>query len=325
VRLLDGARGAALEGAFMESRGRSRSPLRGRPAIAVAPPPGQAGARVTVATRLAALAAALCLTTPWPGAAEERGRCEGAREGSILTVELSSDQGALLLFGARHRTDPADPFLAELERQVEAFAPTVILFEGDRPPVGATRQEAVVGGGEMGLLCWLAARRRIPCQGADLPEAEEARQLLAHHPPDEVLLFMTVRLLAYFNPRPAAQRPAGDLVAWALPRLAPLVGLREAEAGEALRRAWERELHRPFAPEAVTTAWHDPRYDDLPTQRMFRESNGLREPYMLERLLSASRGGARVFAALGEGHVCDLRPGLRQRWRERPGAGEGAR
>jgi hypothetical protein len=274
------------------------------------------------ALRLAALVVALALAAPSAGVAEERGRCEGAREGSILTVELASAEGALLVFGARHRTDPADPFLAELERRLEAFAPTVILVEGSLQAAEASREAAVVRGGEMGLLCWLAARRRIPCQGADLPEAEEARLLLQHHPPDEVLLFMAVRVLAYFNPRPAAQRPAGDLVAWTLQRYAPLVGLREAVAGEELRRAWTRGLGRPFAPEAVTTAWHDPRFEDLLTQRMSRESNGLREPYMLERLLSASRGGARAFVALGEGHVCDLRPSLRERWRARAGAAE---
>jgi hypothetical protein len=116
-----------------------------------------------------------------------------------------------------------------------------------------------------------------------------------------------VRVLAYFNPRPASQRPPGDLVAWAIRRYAPLVGLPATTPGDVVVRACHRALHREWKPSEVTTDWHDPTKGDLLTQRMSRESNELREPYMLEQMLDAARDGARVFVTLGEGHVCNLR------------------
>ena len=66
----------------------------------------------------------------------------------------------------------------------------------------------------------------------------------------------------------------------------------------------------------MATAWHDPRRSDLLTQRMSRESDALREPFMLEQLLGTARQGARVFAEVGEGHVCHVRAGLERRWSE---------
>jgi hypothetical protein len=251
----------------------------------------------------------------------ERGRCDGEGEGPYRVVELRSPDASLVLFGARHRTDPGDPILAEMERRLAALSPTVILVEGATGPVDVDRQTSIMHGGEMGLLCWLASQRGIPCRSADLTEPEEARRLLRRHSPEEVLLFLTVRVLAYFNPRPASQRPPGDLVTWAIHRYAPLVGLPPTITADDLARICERALHRRWRPSDVTTDWHDPRKDDLLTQRMSRESNELREPYMLEQMLDSAGKGARVFVALGEGHVCNVGVELRALWEEkRPGA-----
>jgi hypothetical protein len=212
--------------------------------------------------------------------------------------------------------------MAELERRVIAFSPTLVLVEGPVEPVEQDRETAIAHGGEEGLLCHLAARRGIPCQSLDLPEAEEARRLLQRHAPDEVLLFLSVRVLAYFNPRPASQRPPGELVAWTLRRCGPLAGLPDATE-EDLARAFERRLHRRWEPGAVTTACHDPARRALLTQRMSRESNALREPYMLDQLLAGARRGARVFASLGEGHLCDFQAELSRRWKDgSPDAGD---
>lgn len=147
----------------------------------------------------------------------------------------------------------------------------------------------------------------------DLTEVEEARRLMRAHAPDEVLLFFVVRMLAYFNPRPPSQRPPGDMVAWGIRRYGPLVGRADATPAD-VARTCQAALHRPWKPGSVTTDWHDPRKSELLTQRMSRESNSLREPYMIEQLLAAATSGARVFATVGEGHVCNIRAELRARW-----------
>ncbi len=243
--------------------------------------------------------------------------CNGRGEGALRVVELERDGAALVLFGARHRTEPSDPVLLELERRVAAFSPTLILVEGDGAGASPDKATAITHGGEAGLLCWLAVRRGIPCQSMDLPEAEEVRRLALRHSREEVLLFMTVRVLAYFNPRPPDQQPPGDLVAWAIQRYAPLAGLPATTTSADLGRVCERALKRRWDPAAVTTDWHDPTRDELLTQRMSKESNQLREPYMLERLRLAATPGSRVFAAAGEGHACNIQAALGGR--RRPG------
>ena len=241
--------------------------------------------------------------------------CDGRGDGAYRIVELRNESATLVLFGARHRTAPDDPILSEIERRVAALVPTVILVEGPAAAAEPDRATAIARGGEMGLLCWLANRRGVPCESSDLTEAEEVRRLLRRHPADEVLLFLSVRVLAYFNPRPPSQRPPGDLVEWTMRRYAPLVGLPVETAGQRVARACERSLGRPWEPSRVTTDWHDPTKDELLTQRLSRESNDLREPYMIDRLLEAARPGARAFAALGEGHVCNVGAALRARWK----------
>ncbi len=266
--------------------------------------------------------ASLCLAGPGgaaPSKPDDSEVCAGSGEGAYRVVELQSERAALVLFGSRHRTDPTDPIIRELEGRVAAFSPTLILVEGPTETVEKDRDTAVAHGGEAGLLCYVAEQRGIPCRSADLTEAEEARRLLQRHSADEVLLFMVVRPLAYFNPRPASQRPPGDLVAWALRRYGPLVGLPDATEVD-LARTCKRVLHRPWDPPSVTTEWHNPEKGDLLTQRMSRESNALREPYQLEQMLGAAQDGARVLVSMGEGHVCNLRAELKRRWNQQEAA-----
>lgn len=266
--------------------------------------------------------AVLCLAGPGVAAPlkpADGEACAGSGEGTYRVVELRSQRAALVLFGSRHRTDPTDPIIRELEGRVAAFSPTLILVEGPTETVEADRDIAIAHGGEAGLLCFLAEQRGVPCRSVDLTEEEEARRLLQRHNADEVLLFMVVRPLAYFNPRPASQRPPGDLVAWALRRYGPLVGLPDATEAD-LARTCKRVLHRPWDPPSVTTEWHNPKKRDLLTQRMSQESNALREPYQLEQILGAAQEGARVLVSMGEGHVCNLRTELKRRWAQQEAA-----
>jgi hypothetical protein len=79
-----------------------------------------------------------------------------------------------------------------------------------------------------------------------------------------------------------------------------------------LAAIWERTLHRPCDPGDVTPEWHDPFKDETVIQRISREDNALREPFMIEQLVQAAKPGARVFAIFGEGHVCNLREPLKE-------------
>ena len=76
-------------------------------------------------------------------------------------------------------------------------------------------------------------------------------------------------------------------------------------------RASARLLGRPLAPRAVTARETDPTLDQLPTQRISRLSNRLRDEHMLAQLLAARRAHGRVFATVGVSHAVMLEPALR--------------
>ena len=72
-----------------------------------------------------------------------------------------------------------------------------------------------------------------------------------------------------------------------------------------------RMLRRPLAPRSVTAVETDPMRDDLPTQRIARRSNRLRDEHMLRCLLEARARHPRVFATVGVSHAVRLEPALR--------------
>lgn len=240
--------------------------------------------------------------------------CDGTASGGVHVLELAGPAGSVMLVGTQHRTDPADPVWDELERRVVGFKPTRYLVESLGKPA-ASREEAIQRGGESAFVCWLAAQQSAACGGLDLPESEEVARLRRKHTAEEVLLLKVIQVVAYFNPRPPDQRPPGDPLVWALKRYAPMAGLPDATPAD-IERICQQVLHRPWVTSEVTTEWHDPRRSDMLTQVMSQESNALREPYMLEQLLSAAGPGHRVFATVGEGHVCDLWSELSKRWAE---------
>ena len=70
-------------------------------------------------------------------------------------------------------------------------------------------------------------------------------------------------------------------------------------------------LGRPLMARAVTARETDPMRDELPTQRISRVSNRLRDEHMLDRLLAALAAHGRVFATVGVSHAVMLEPALR--------------
>ena len=70
-------------------------------------------------------------------------------------------------------------------------------------------------------------------------------------------------------------------------------------------------LGRPLSARQVTAIETDPMRDELPTQRISRLSNRLRDEHMLGRLIAALDEHRRVFATVGVSHAVMLEPALR--------------
>ncbi|MFN8642917.1 MAG: hypothetical protein U0802_15160 [Candidatus Binatia bacterium] len=61
----------------------------------------------------------------------------------------------------------------------------------------------------------------------------------------------------------------------------------------------------------MTAAETDPMRGELPTQRLARLSNRMRDAHMLSRLRAALAAHRRVFASVGVSHAVMLEPALR--------------
>ena len=230
------------------------------------------------------------------------------RHPTPYVVEVARDASHLVLFGGRHSSDPSDPMFEQIETVFAQLAPAFALHEGTPPAVEPEREVAIRRHGEAGLVRLLATRAGIETASMDIPLPEEAALLRREVGQPAALVYLVVRQLASFNRKTARMDFAGyfgdffDLIG-------PPLGL--AITWPAIESAHARLLGHRLSPRQVTALATDPTLDDLPTQRISRLSNSLRDEYMLSRLLEALDIHGRVFATVGVTHAVMLEPALR--------------
>jgi hypothetical protein len=143
----------------------------------------------------------------------------------------------------------------------------------------------------------------------DIPLAEEARLLRGELARADTLVFLVVRQLASFN-RKTARMDFDAYFGEFFELIAPALDLPNID-WPLIEREHARLLGRPLQPRHVTAAETNPMLSELPTQRIARRSNRLRDEYMLGRLLRAVAAHQRVFATVGVSHAVMLEPALR--------------
>jgi len=231
------------------------------------------------------------------------------RHPTPYVVDLARGGSRLLLFGGRHSSDPADPMFDQIEAAFSGLSPAFALHEGTPPAVEPDREIAIRRHGEAGLVRQLAARLGIDTASMDVPLAEEARLLRREVGRGEALVFLVVRQLASFNRKTARMDfdgYFGDFFAL----IAPALELAAID-WPSIAAEHVRVLGRPLQARQVTALETDPMYDDLPTQRIARLSNRLRDVHMFRRLIDTLSAHERVFATVGVSHAVMLEPALR--------------
>src|SRR5262245_62157153 len=224
-------------------------------------------------------------------------------------VEVARGGSRLVLFGGRHSSDPADPMFHQIEGAFHTLAPAFALHEGTPPAVESDREIAIRRHGEAGLVRHLAARAGIATASMDIPLADEARLLRRELAQGDALVFLVVRQLASFN-RKTARMDFDGYFGDFFQRIAPALEL-DAIEWRLIEAEHVRLLGRPLAVRGVTALETDPTCDDLPTQRIARRSNRLRDEHMLVRLIDALGNYRRLFATVGVSHAVMLEPALR--------------
>jgi hypothetical protein len=236
------------------------------------------------------------------------------RHPTPYSVDVARDGSRLVLIGVQHSSDPAHPMFDQIEAAFAHLAPTFVLHEGTPPQVEPERVIAIRRHGEAGLVRHLAARAGIDTASMDIPLAEEAAVLRRELTLDEALVFLVVRQLASFN-RKTARMDFDAYFGEFFDLIAPALGLAAIE-WPLIEAAHIRVLGRSLDARRVTALETDPTYDVLPTQRIARRSNRLRDEHMLGRLIDALDQHARVFATIGVSHAVMLEPALRNAARQ---------
>lgn len=231
------------------------------------------------------------------------------RHPTPYVVDLDGGGSRLVLFGGRHSSDPADPMFDQIEASFLRLAPEFALHEGTPPSVEGDREIAIRRHGEAGLLCHLAARLGIDTASLDIPLAEEARRLRRQMAVGEALVYLVVRQLASFN-RKTARMDFEAYFAEFFALIAPSLELATI-AWPQVEAEHLRLMGYPLAARQVTARQSDPMRDELPTQRISRLSNRLRDEHILARLLASRCRYRRVFATVGVSHAVMLEPALR--------------
>ena len=224
-------------------------------------------------------------------------------------VDVARDGARLVLLGAHHTSDPADPIFGTIETVFARLSPAFALHEGTPPAVESVREIAIRRHGEAGLVRYLAARAEIDTASMDIPLAEEARLLRHEFGQRDALVFLVVRQLASFN-RKTARMDFDAYFGEFLATIAPALGLAVLDWPR-IEAEHVRVLGRPLVAAQVTATETNPMRDDLPTQRIARWSNRLRDERMLQQLLEALAAHRRVFASVGVTHAVMLEPALR--------------
>src|SRR5262245_19535982 len=111
------------------------------------------------------------------------------RHGVPYVLEFKVGRGALLMYGSRHVFEPADPLIADIEKEWDAFKPGTAFNEGGDPPGEKDLRTAVERWGEAGLVRLLAARDKVPVATFEPKDADEFAYLRKKHSAEQVKVF----------------------------------------------------------------------------------------------------------------------------------------
>ena len=218
-------------------------------------------------------------------------------------LELETQGGSLVYYGAFHKVDPAHPQFEDIEHKWAKFQPTMAYCEGTIWPLEESRIKAIEKYGEQGLVTFLAARDGIPVECIDPTLKEQAIYLRKHFPPHLIKLYYVLRQAAVnrmlkkdphdlryadrlfrsfrrikgFHTYPNNLEEMERLLSVRLPNLSP----------------WQEIPYFYF---------HSPESGGFLTS-IHRKLNGYRDQVMLKKVILALKKGNRVFAIVGRSHV----------------------
>jgi hypothetical protein len=239
----------------------------------------------------------------------ERYRAE-SRPGHYI-LELHSDEGKLLYFGAEHTVKLGHPQFTSIENAWLQFHPTIALSEGGDWPLEETREEAISKFGEQGLLRYLAGQDGVQIRSLEPPVEEEVEELLRHYPGEQLKLFYVLRQTVQCR-RTSQDTGFDAAIQTSLDVLGKTPGLEgKPRSLTELAESYTRHLGTEHDWREVPKTWVYPTESEVLTNDIARRISGYRNEHMVRLITEYLKDGERVFAVVGVSHVVMQEPALR--------------
>jgi hypothetical protein len=218
----------------------------------------------------------------------------------VVTIE--NDRGSLVLFGAAHTRDTADPQLDSLRALWADVRPTVALVEGRLGFLLPGVMDPVTAYGEMGAVAALARADGLPLYTWEPRREWEIAQMLGSFPAQRVALFYVLR--PYFSQLRFGRPPNPErFVEEYRRKRTRYPGLEHTLPSVAtIDSVWARDFLHERDWRETSDEYGLPGYlADLSAR-----SNALRDDHLAAVIAALVGRGERVFAIAGSSHAVKL-------------------
>ncbi|KQC02285.1 hypothetical protein [Pedobacter sp. Hv1] len=236
----------------------------------------------------------------------------------VLTFKNGKKE--IIFCGVNHLTDDSDisnPMFAGIEQQFFASKPEVCVNEGGdlSKKVYASKKEALLQDGEIGLVKILADSLKIKTVNGDIQDSLEFKSLLKQYTKGEFLAYIVTERLMWglkgariTDSVAMAEKFDGFIKNYIMKKGA--VQLSKEEQTLAFYKAnYEKLLNRPFALETLApTNPFDPKGK---FQQIGRKSKEIRDQYLLQTIDQLLDKQDKVFVVFGGWHLLTCEPGLK--------------
>lgn len=237
-----------------------------------------------------------------------------------LSVELARG-GAILLIGARHGRDPADPQNARLATAFADFGADLALYEGPDRGEADTAEATIRQMGESGYLRFLAKRAHVDIGRLEPDPRNELIYVLEEFSIQQAALFYLLRSAAQWREREGLSddeidlrmndllRRASDLFGSLPP---PHNAFRLDSVGH-LGDLYAEYFSKPADWRDAPMRWFSPEQKGEDTGGRFlnavnARSSDFRNLHMYRAAAGPSLRGERVFGVVGGDHLARLKP-----------------
>lgn len=220
----------------------------------------------------------------------------------------------IVVIGTRHIRNPRSPMYDRIESIFKRVKPQLVIHENVAPPAlsAMTRDQAIEAGADLGFSVHAARKYGASIRSGDASVQDEFKSLLAHYPPGDVLVFVTAQRLIGSNRKPSVKSIVAEYPSFFENYLARngIPKRQGFETWDGFLREYKRVMGRPFSRDSWNPDFINPTLNTGRLSEIARNSDALRDRYLLASIKKALQEQDRVVVVFGGWHVLALEPEL---------------